>query len=115
MSAPSPSRARFSRRDVARATLHDTVAVPATGTTDAAEAVGAVDVFVLRRVAEQRFVHLGGHGRAEGWAGIVEVSLEEETLLAEALRTGRPVQLDQGGRDVGFGPYYARVAAIVPV
>ena len=36
---------------------------------------GVADVFVLRRVGGQRFVHLAGTGRGAGWAGIVEVSL----------------------------------------
>jgi hypothetical protein len=82
---------------------------------DLAASVGATDVFVLRRVGGQRFVHLGGAGRGEGWAGIVEVTLEDEAALSEALRSGRPLRLDHDGRDVVFGPYYARGAAIVPV
>ncbi|MBV8080557.1 MAG: hypothetical protein JO186_09325 [Actinobacteria bacterium] len=86
-----------------------------TATTAAAESVGAADVFVLRRVSGQRFVHFGGLGRGEGWAGIVEVSIGDEVPLSEALRTGRPVKLDHGGRELVFGPYYARAAAVVPV
>jgi hypothetical protein len=89
--------------------------VPSTETSAAAASVGAADVFVLRRIAGPRFVHLGGSGRGEGWAGIVEVSLEDEVPLAQALKTGRPVRLEHGGRDLVFGPYYARAAAIVPV
>ena len=89
--------------------------VPSTTALALAASVGASDAFVLRRVAGQRFVHLGGAGRGEGWAGIVEVTLEDEAPLAEALRTGRPVRIDHGGRDLVFGPYYAHSAAIVPV
>jgi hypothetical protein len=86
------------------------------GSTDAAAAsIGAADVFVLRRVTGQRFVHLGGSGRGEGWAGIVEVTIDDEKPLAEALQTGRPVSLAHGTRDLVFGPYYARAAAVVPV
>jgi hypothetical protein len=85
------------------------------GTEDAAASIGATDVFVLRRVTGQRFVHLGGSGRGEGWAGIVEVTIEDEKPLAEAFRTGRPVSLAHGARDLVFGPYYACAAAIVPV
>ena len=81
----------------------------------AAESVGAADLFVLRRVTAGRFVHFGGSGRGEGWAGIVEVSLEDEAPLAEALRTERPIRIDHDGPGLVFGPYYARVAAIVPV
>jgi hypothetical protein len=74
---------------------------------------GVADVFVLRRVGGQRFVHLAGKGRGEGWAGIVEVSLDDEAALAEAMRADRPVRLEHGDRDLVFGPYYARGAAIV--
>jgi hypothetical protein len=84
-------------------------------TTTPADAVGAADVFVLRRVSGQRFVQLGGRGRAEGWAGIVEVSVEDEVPLAQALHSGRTVRLAHGDRELVFGPYYARGAAVVPV
>jgi len=72
-------------------------------------------VFVLRRVSAGRFVHLGGEGRGEGWAGIVESSLDEDAAVAEALRTVQPVRIDRDGSERIFGPYYARSAAIVPV
>jgi hypothetical protein len=78
-----------------------------------AVADGVADVFVLRRVGGQRFVHLAGIGRGEGWAGIVEVSLDDEAALAEALREERPVRLEHDRRDLVFGPYYAHAAAVV--
>jgi hypothetical protein len=75
----------------------------------------APDVFVLRRVTAGRFVHLGGSGRGEGWAGIVEASLEEDASFAAALKSERPVRIERAGAERIFGPYYARSAAIVPV
>jgi hypothetical protein len=75
----------------------------------------APDVFVLRRVTAGRFVHLGGSGRGEGWAGIVEASLEEDASFAEALKSERPVRIERDDPERIFGPYYARSAAIVPV
>jgi hypothetical protein len=75
----------------------------------------APDVFVLRRVSAGRFVHLGGSGRGEGWAGIVEASLEDDASFAEALKSEQPVRIEREGADRIFGPYYARSAAIVPV
>ena len=81
----------------------------------AAASVGANDLFVLRRVTGSRFVHFGGSGRGAGWAGLIEVSADEETALAEALRTRRPVRVGHGGKELVFGPYYARAAAFVPV
>jgi hypothetical protein len=74
------------------------------------------DVFVLRRVAPGRFVHLGGKGRGEGWAGIVEATTEEDASVAEALKTDRPVRVGWSSEPARvFGPYYAREAAIVPL
>jgi hypothetical protein len=75
----------------------------------------APDVFILRRVSPGRFVHLGGAGRGEGWAGIVEASLEDDAAVAEALKSERPVRIDRDVRERIFGPYYAQSAAIVPV
>ena len=73
------------------------------------------DVFVLRRVAPGRFVHLGGKGRGEGWAGIVEATVDEDAAVAEALRTDKPVRVGSAEGERVFGPYYAREAAIVPL
>jgi hypothetical protein len=81
----------------------------------AAASVGANDLFVLRRVSGNRFVHFGGSGRGAGWAGLVEVGADDVSPLAEALRTRRPVRLAHGGKELVFGPYYARAAAFVPV
>lgn len=75
----------------------------------------APDVFVLRRVSPGRFVHLGGAGRGEGWAGIVEATIEDDAVVAEALKTERPVRVERPGGERIFGPYYAQSAAIVPV
>jgi len=60
-------------------------------------------------------VHLGGKGRGEGWAGIVEANVEEDAAVAQALRTGKPVRVGSAGHERVFGPYYAREAAIVPL
>jgi hypothetical protein len=81
----------------------------------AAVAAGVPDVFVLRRVSAGRFVHLGGAGRGEGWAGIVEIALESEADLDRALSGDSIVRVDRPGGDRIFGPYYARAAAIVPL
>ena len=81
----------------------------------AAASVGARDLFVLRRVTGNRFVHFGGSGRGAGWAGLIEVSTDEEVSLGEALTTRSTVRLAHGGKELVFGPYYARAAAFVPV
>jgi hypothetical protein len=81
----------------------------------AAAAVGARDLFVLRRITGTRFVHLGGSGRGAGWAGLVEVSTDEEASLREALRSRLPVRSLQDDQVHVFGPYYASAAVFVPV
>jgi hypothetical protein len=81
----------------------------------AAASVGASDLFVLRRVSGNRFVHFGGSGRGSGWAGLIEVSADEQGSLRDALVTRWPVRLAHGGKELVFGPYYARAAAFVPV
>lgn len=81
----------------------------------AAASVGASDLFVLRRVSGNRFVHFGGSGRGSGWAGLIEVTTDEESSLCDALDTRKPVRLAHGGKELVFGPYYAQVAAFVPV
>jgi hypothetical protein len=81
----------------------------------AAASVGAVDLFVLRRVSGNRFVHFGGSGRGSGWAGLIEVSTDEEGSLGEALSSRNLVRLANGGKELVFGPYYAHAAAFVPV
>lgn len=81
----------------------------------AAASVGAADLFVLRRVTGNRFVHFGGSGRGAGWAGLIEVSSDEEASLGRALASRIPVRLAHGGKELVFGPYYAQAAAFVPV
>ncbi len=81
----------------------------------AAASVGACDLFVLRRVTGNQFVHFGGSGRGAGWAGLIEVSTDEEVSLGEALTTRSTVRLAHGGKELVFGPYYAHAAAFVPV
>jgi hypothetical protein len=54
-------------------------------------------------------------GAAHGRAGLIEVSSDDEASLRETLLSRRTVLLDHGGKELVFGPYYARAAAFVPV
>src|SRR5256886_6216500 len=81
----------------------------------AAASVGAGDLFVLRRVNGNQFVHFGGSGRGAGWAGLVEVSSDDEASLRETLQTRKPVRLEHGGKEPGFRAHFARAAGVRPV
>jgi diguanylate cyclase (GGDEF)-like protein len=80
-----------------------------------AQELGAVDVFVFRRLAGGRFAHLGGAGRGEGWAGIVEVDQVDDTIVGQALDSGAPACVVSPDPRWIFGPYYACSALAVPV
>ena len=80
-----------------------------------ADEAGVADLFVLRRIAGSRFAHIGGVGRGEGWAGIVEVELDESTVIREALLSGREAWLSALEPANVFGPYYARSAVAFPL
>lgn len=59
---------------------------------------------------------LGGNGRAVGWRGIVDLSLEWEPLAARVLSNGRPLRVGTGGEPVRVvGPYWAKFALLAPV
>ena len=89
---------------------------PATRRAEAAAAsVGACDLFVLRRVKDDRFVHFGGSGRGAGWAGLVEVAATDSESLRQSLGTAKPVRVASAAQELVLGPYYARAAAFVPV
>jgi diguanylate cyclase (GGDEF)-like protein len=81
---------------------------------DLAAAIGAPDLFVFRKVADQIYSHFGGVGRGAGWAGNIELHPGQEEHLRVALDRGRAtcIQLEQTGRIIG--PYYGRSAVIVP-
>ena len=58
---------------------------------------------------------IGGTGRGEGWADIVELHAEDEPLIDRAWRTGLPVRTDAAEPIHIAGPYWACHSAIVPV
>jgi diguanylate cyclase (GGDEF)-like protein len=81
----------------------------------AAAAVGATDLFVFRRITGDRFVHVGGAGRGEGWAGNVDLILADEESAAAAIAAGTP-SFVRGAEPVRvFGPYYQREAVFIPL
>ena len=80
-----------------------------------AEAAGAADLFVFRRLGPGRFAHVGGAGRGVGWAGIVDVGLVDEPLIDEAVAAGSVVRRSADEPWHVFGPYYAATVAVVPL
>ncbi|HZO62215.1 MAG TPA: GGDEF domain-containing protein [Gaiellaceae bacterium] len=90
---------------------------PANGASiaQAAAAVGASDVFVFRRVTADRFVHLGGLGRGESWAGNIDLILAEDERAGLAITGREPVAVESPEAVHVFGPYYQRSAVFVPL
>lgn len=80
-----------------------------------AAAAGAADLFLFRKIGDTRFAHIGGVGRGEGWAGIVEVGLADDQFVAAALEAGGVTRHAQNEAWHVFGPYYARSVAVVNV
>lgn len=71
---------------------------------------GARDLFVLRRISDERFFNVAGLGRGEGWAGNISIDASAEpwlsSILAEGVasrRSGIPFR--------AFGPYWAMEVA----
>lgn len=95
----------------------DGAPTPALGLEQAAdlERLNAPDVLVFRRLAPGRYAHLGGAGRGEGWAGIVELTLDAEPLLRSAVEGDRPMRHDRPKPSRVVGPYYAASAVLVSV
>lgn len=71
-----------------------------------ARRAGAQDLFVLRRIGEDRLFNVGGHGRGNGWAGNITLS-PDEPLLADALVSGS-ARRASGVPFRAFGPYWTR-------
>ena len=74
------------------------------------------DVLVFRRVAAGRYAHIGGRGRGDGWAGIVEVAegtpdvgVPLPTCASPVLRYAVPAPQQI------VGPYWSANAAMVAV
>ena len=80
-----------------------------------AGAAGAADLFLFRKIGDTRYAHIGGVGRGEGWAGIVEVGLADDQFIAAALDAGRVTRHAQNDAWHVFGPYYSRSVAVVNV
>lgn len=80
-----------------------------------AASLGAADVFVFRRVVDDRYVHVGGLGRGEGWAGNIEVAGGLDLMPDEAMPGTGPLRVSHEVTTRIIGPYFARSAALVPV
>src|SRR6185295_13167894 len=87
--------------------------------TDAPEAAprtpgGVDDVLVFER-AESGFSLVGGAGRGAGWAGIVDLEPDDDSLVSRAWETGGQIRMANDSATQVCGPYYARFAVAVPV
>jgi diguanylate cyclase (GGDEF)-like protein len=81
----------------------------------AAASAGARDVFVFRRVTAQRFVHVGGSGQGETWAGNVDLFPTDDARAQKAITSGSIVLVAADEPVQIFGPYYQHSAVFVPL
>ncbi|HEY7332768.1 MAG TPA: GGDEF domain-containing protein [Candidatus Limnocylindria bacterium] len=58
---------------------------------------------------------VGGRGRGQGWAGVVEAALTDEPLARRAARGNVPVRVLEDEPVKVIGPYWSRHAALVAV
>lgn len=80
-----------------------------------AQAAGATDLFVFRRAAEDRFANIGGVGHGAGWAGILEIGVEEAPLVRTALSNRSMAHRSLPEPWHVAGAYYAQAVSVVPV
>jgi hypothetical protein len=78
-----------------------------------AATVGATDVLVFRRVADERYRNVGGVGRGAEGAAAAELSLADEPLAREALAATAPRRVARARPNRLAGPYYATGGALV--
>lgn len=77
-----------------------------------AQRIGVSDVFVLRRLAANRYAHVGGVGRGAGWAGIVELDILVDPIGPD-LAVGGLARFGWDEPHHVFGPYWARQAVAI--
>lgn len=78
--------------------------------------LGVVDALVFRRIGISQWAHVGGIGRGQGWAGIIDVDAREDTLALQIPeQPGAVFRQDSAEADRVLGPYYATSSAIVRV
>lgn len=74
-----------------------------------------VDDLMVFELARDRARLRGGVGRGAGWAGIVEVDLGDEPLLAQVVAGGRVARVEEEAPVRVIGPYWSAHAAVVHV
>lgn len=79
-----------------------------------ADKLGAADALVFERTDGQLRL-AGGHGRGTGWAGVVDVRLEDEPLALQAINQGRVLRVGARAPQRVIGPYWSSKALVVPV
>lgn len=76
--------------------------------------LGADDILVFARHGDG-FRVVGGAGRGNGWADIVEIRSDDEPLATRAWRSGLPVRVAGEASSKIVGPYWARHGIVVPL
>ncbi len=79
-----------------------------------AETLGVPDALVFRRLSRTAWAHLGGLGRGQGWAGVVQVDADDDPAVARFPGEPGEVEVVRFGRSARLiGPYYCLEGALV--
>jgi len=89
---------------------------PAPSAAATAAEIGVVDALVFRRIANASWAHVGGLGRGNGWAGIIDIDEADDALAIRVPKqVGGVYRAEFGEPDRVLGPYYAASSAVVRV
>lgn len=78
--------------------------------------LNVVDALLFRRISDSTWAHLGGFGRGNSWAGIIEIDTTTDPLAQHVPAEARHVSfLHFPGPERIVGPYYAQSAALARI
>jgi diguanylate cyclase (GGDEF)-like protein len=106
------------RRALSIGALMATLVQPVGDHSAAADAarLGVIDALVFRRIGSASWAHVGGLGRGQGWAGIIDINENDDALAIRIpAQIGGICRAESGEPDRIIGPYYAAGSAVVRV
>lgn len=76
--------------------------------------LGVVDALIFRRVGQATWAHVGGLGRGQSWAGIIEINAHDDPLASQILSSSEQICRHNHPEPMRvLGPYYAASSAVI--